>query len=51
MIQRRTDDHHGEVGTMLGDDFVPLLARNGEGRDMRGLTSNTLAVMHEYEPG
>ena len=31
---RRTDDHHSEVGTMLGDDFVPLLVRRGEERDM-----------------
>jgi hypothetical protein len=28
---RRTDDHHGEVCPMLGDDFVPL---KGEERDM-----------------
>lgn len=30
-MRRRTDYHHGEVCTMLGDDFVPL---RGEERDM-----------------
>ena len=26
-MMRRTDDHHGEVGTTLGNDFVSLLER------------------------